>query len=418
MTSTTSSAGRLSAPSPLADPPRSLTTTLAPCAASSSASPRPMPWPDPVTTAIFPSKMPMKPPSGEKTDTSVTYRNGAPAARQFGRIRRPRATIGPWPGSTLTPASDTVSAPAGPPRAPRRARPVAAVALQGVRSTGARTARHEGGTWQLGPRRRATGWTSPAARPPSAPSTWTRSSARGGGRRRRVGLQRPAQHGADPEDHRLGRGARGHGLLRQPQPARGGGPALCQGADRHRRAARPGGHPGRGAAADPARRRGGPGEVRRRLRRRVRRGRCQGRAAPGPDGADHSERRGPRARPQHQPQRVRGLPRGPARQGDRPHHPERAPGPARVPGPGDRDQTVALGPGRERGGHGVGRLHQLLLRPRVDGRRRLLHRGLQERPHPSAGGRRRRRGARCPSSRSRSAAPTRARPWPRRTPAT
>src|SRR5262245_60395252 len=58
MIPTTSSAGDLSAPSPTCEPPRSLTTTFAPCAASSSASPRPMPRPAPVTIATFPSSSP------------------------------------------------------------------------------------------------------------------------------------------------------------------------------------------------------------------------------------------------------------------------------------------------------------------------------------------------------------------------
>ena len=114
----------------------------------------------------------------------------------------------------------------------------------------------------------------------------------------------------------------------------------------------------------------------------------EGGATPGRDGADHRQRRPPRARPQHQPQCLRGLPRRPARQGHRPHHPERPPGPPDLPGPGDRHQALALGAGRQRGRHGVGRLHQLLLEPRVDRRGRLLHRGLQERADPAAGRRR------------------------------
>ena len=48
---------------------------------------------------------------------------------------------------------------------------------------------------------------------------------------------------------------------------------------------------------------------------------------------------------QHQPQRLRGLPRRPARQGHRPRSPRAAPGPAGVPGPGDRHPALALGPG-------------------------------------------------------------------------
>ncbi len=39
--------------------PRSLTITVAPCLASSSAWPRPMPWPAPVTRAILPSSSPV-----------------------------------------------------------------------------------------------------------------------------------------------------------------------------------------------------------------------------------------------------------------------------------------------------------------------------------------------------------------------
>ena len=54
---TTSDAGSASAPSPSIDPPRSLTTTLAPRSASRSACARPMPRPAPVTTATRPSKL-------------------------------------------------------------------------------------------------------------------------------------------------------------------------------------------------------------------------------------------------------------------------------------------------------------------------------------------------------------------------
>src|ERR1022692_2425941 len=52
---TTSSAGERDCPVPSKCPPRSLTTTFAPCFAISSASSRPMPRPAPVTTATFPS---------------------------------------------------------------------------------------------------------------------------------------------------------------------------------------------------------------------------------------------------------------------------------------------------------------------------------------------------------------------------
>ena len=56
ISSTTRSAARLDDPSPVAEPPKSLTTTLAPRAASSSAYVRPRPLPAPVTTATRPSK--------------------------------------------------------------------------------------------------------------------------------------------------------------------------------------------------------------------------------------------------------------------------------------------------------------------------------------------------------------------------
>src|SRR5579862_4043589 len=58
MSSATSSAGRLSSPSPCTEPPTSLTTTVAPWRASSRASPLPIPWPAPVTMATFPSSSP------------------------------------------------------------------------------------------------------------------------------------------------------------------------------------------------------------------------------------------------------------------------------------------------------------------------------------------------------------------------
>ena len=53
----TSDAGPASAPTPSIEPPRSLTTTLAPRSASRSACARPMPRPAPVTTATRPSKL-------------------------------------------------------------------------------------------------------------------------------------------------------------------------------------------------------------------------------------------------------------------------------------------------------------------------------------------------------------------------
>src|SRR6476469_5015187 len=56
---TTWSAGLRSPPVPSTLPPRSLTTTLAPCLANDSACSRPMPRPAPVTMAILPSHSPL-----------------------------------------------------------------------------------------------------------------------------------------------------------------------------------------------------------------------------------------------------------------------------------------------------------------------------------------------------------------------
>src|SRR5688500_16086350 len=59
MRSTVRSAAFWSAPSPVTEVPRSLTTTEAPCFASSRAWARPMPWPAPVTIATLPSRSAM-----------------------------------------------------------------------------------------------------------------------------------------------------------------------------------------------------------------------------------------------------------------------------------------------------------------------------------------------------------------------
>src|SRR3954470_17817 len=56
---TTCCAGLRSPPVPSTFPPRSLTTTLAPCRANDSACSRPMPRPAPVTMAILPSHSPL-----------------------------------------------------------------------------------------------------------------------------------------------------------------------------------------------------------------------------------------------------------------------------------------------------------------------------------------------------------------------
>src|ERR1700730_13566014 len=59
ISSATSCAGPVSAPSPALLPPRSLTTILAPSLANSSACSRPMPRPAPVMTATRPSSAPI-----------------------------------------------------------------------------------------------------------------------------------------------------------------------------------------------------------------------------------------------------------------------------------------------------------------------------------------------------------------------
>ena len=76
-------------------------------------------------------------------------------------------------------------------------------------------------------------------------------------------------------------------------------------------------------------------------------------------------------------------------------HPVRPPGPAGVPGPGARHPAHALGADRQRGRPRVRRLRRVLRRPARGRRDRLLHRGLQGRPHAHA--RRRPRGASCAS---------------------
>src|SRR5688572_8074564 len=59
ISSTTCCAGVVSAPVPSRSPPRSFTTTLAPCSASIKAYSRPMPRPAPVTIATRPSHIPL-----------------------------------------------------------------------------------------------------------------------------------------------------------------------------------------------------------------------------------------------------------------------------------------------------------------------------------------------------------------------
>ena len=69
---TTRSAGLASAPVPSGLPPRSLTTTLAPSAANSSACSRPMPLPAPVITATRPSSAPIVMPTSARPSLMAT----------------------------------------------------------------------------------------------------------------------------------------------------------------------------------------------------------------------------------------------------------------------------------------------------------------------------------------------------------
>ena len=79
------------------------------------------------------------------------------------------------------------------------------------------------------------------------------------------------------------------------------------------------------------------------------------RGAARPPGA--GGRRAP-ARPEHEPQRVRGIPPGPRRPVDRLDHAVRASGPSGVPGPGDRYPAHALGADRQRGRPRIRRLRR------------------------------------------------------------
>ena len=82
ISSTTCWAALTSSPDPWSDPPRSLTTTLAPSAANSSAYSRPMPRPAPVMMAIRPSSAPM---SSTSLVSAPTGRAGAWSWPRTGR---------------------------------------------------------------------------------------------------------------------------------------------------------------------------------------------------------------------------------------------------------------------------------------------------------------------------------------------
>ncbi len=188
----------------------------------------------------------------------------------------------------------------------------------------------------------------------------------------------------------------------------GRGPRRSRSRDHPHRARRR--HVRRGAAAQ--------GEVRGDLRGRVLGDRHRGREArAAPGWARALGRRAP-ARPEHEPQRVRGVPRRPRRPVDRADHAVGSPGPPGVPGPGDRHPAHALGTDRQRGRPRVRRLRALLRRSAGSRCHRLLHRRVQGRPHVDARGRSRRAAAQADRDGEGRPHRGRASRWPRRTPAT
>ena len=235
----------------------------------------------------------MTPRGSDRRLTRATYTVMIPLRR------RRAAAVAVRHGSTLTRTSSN------PVKAPFRHVLVLAPADRRARRGGPTEAREGHGEDGHGARRHR-----PSDRAAPRRPRYVLPSEAGSGRRG-IGHQRPDEHGPDPEDHRLGRSSRRLCALREPEPLRRGGAPDREVADRHRRAARPRRHPCRRPASRPARRRGGRGEVRRRLRGRIRRGWREGRADPGGDGADHRVRRHPPARAEHEPERVRGVPRRP-----------------------------------------------------------------------------------------------------------
>src|SRR4051812_41792520 len=89
ISSTTCCAGVASLPLPSLAPPRSLTTTLAPSDANSSACSRPMPRPAPVMIATRPSSVPMSssPPASGGSGNLPLEEDGDPAAALDARAR-------------------------------------------------------------------------------------------------------------------------------------------------------------------------------------------------------------------------------------------------------------------------------------------------------------------------------------------
>ena len=284
-------------------------TTLARCAANSSASPRPMPWPDLVTMASFPvqdaheaSNPKRRLPRASSTVTVADGPTIRPKSLRPGRMRTP---------PRIDTDTDVIygDGPRGPSAGPPRARRIPRATW---RSCGGRrhwTARHEGGTWLLGPRRRARdGHHGPTDRPSLHRPGDVLPPEAG---RRRGGL-RHEQHGSTPRSprrYRLGGRTRCDRVLRQPEPLRpcAGRPcakALTDIDERLDLVAILVGEPLpilRDAIAAQAKfavvfaagfaEVGAKGE---RLQDQMER--------------DHRQRRRPRARPQYQPQCVRGVP--------------------------------------------------------------------------------------------------------------
>ena len=91
ISSTTSWAGPVDAPVPSISPPRSLTTTLAPCSASIKACSRPMPRPAPVTMHTRPSHIPATAASPVQRTVSSWWMRVYPAPTEWkaGRSKFP-----------------------------------------------------------------------------------------------------------------------------------------------------------------------------------------------------------------------------------------------------------------------------------------------------------------------------------------
>ena len=213
---------------------------------------------------------------------------------------------------------------------------------------------------------------------------------RGHRRLRAVGQ---TEHRDDPQVLRVGEAARRDLLSRAPDLRDGARAQVLRVVGGGARRPRPRDHPHRPRGRHVRRGAAAQGEVRGDLRRGLLGDGRRGRAARTASRRARARRRRAPARAEHEPERVRGVPRRSRRPVDRADHAVGSPGPAGVPGPGDRYPAHALGTDGQRGRPGVRRLRALLRRPARGRCHRLLHRGLQGRPHVDARGRPRRAAA-------------------------